>query len=947
MTRYKVCSARAICILIIAVAFASTNLFGQTPTPAEANLPQAAAWHAEASKFNDSGKYTDALPLGVRALETREKLLGFRHADTLDSLFLLVRIHAGKNDLAKSEALLQRVMEALSAANETESLGYASATYYLARLRVLQGRQAEAERLYEQTIAIRTKLTGADSIPTAAALHNLALLQRTQGNYPRAEENFSKALAIHEKTLGENHLETANVLNSFGLFFYGKGDQVRAAGLLERALAIREKLLPPNHFAIGVSLNNLGLVEVRRRQWDKARAYYQRALGIFEIATGPESDGVASISMNLSAIFRQADGDLAKAEEYTKRALAIHEKIFGENHQATITAVSILGVIYRDMGDNERAEKFLLRSLEGNKRLLGDYNQLTLQNIGHLVRTYAAAGDVGRAVQFTSDLAALYEKVLPLNLSIGSEREKIAYYEQASRIDSMLTLHSGLAKNDGAMRDLAATAVLRHKGRVLDAVAENLTSLRQRFSEQDRKLLDELNDVNTKLSKAIIGGRQKLSVEDHRKQVKSLEDERERLESEIGRRSAGFYRPTREVTLDAVRQMIPAGSALVEYAVYKPQVWNRASSNEPEPPRYIVYVIRREGDVLWKDLGESKPVDDAIAEFRKALADPKRADVKRLARSVDEKVMQPVRELIGGRQTHLLISPDGELNVVPFEAMADEKGRYLIENWSFTYLTSGRDLLPQARERTDKQVPLIVANPSFGETSALAAQKSAADTTRSSVTAASNLDETYFAPLIGTAEEAKIVLDALPDARLISGAEANERSLRQVVAPRVLHIATHGFFLENRKDAASGPAQNPLLRSGIALAGANRRDNTKEDGVLTALEASGLNLWGTELVVLSACDTGLGDIKNGEGVYGLRRAFTLAGAQSLVMSLWAVSDYSTRELMSGFYKNLKLGRANALRHAQLDVRKREGRSHPFHWAAFVQTGRPLDIKKVR
>jgi CHAT domain-containing protein len=145
----------------------------------------------------------------------------------------------------------------------------------------------------------------------------------------------------------------------------------------------------------------------------------------------------------------------------------------------------------------------------------------------------------------------------------------------------------------------------------------------------------------------------------------------------------------------------------------------------------------------------------------------------------------------------------------------------------------------------------------------------------------------------------------------------------------------------SREAIVTNKIENPLLRSGLALAGANNRgDGTKEDGILTALEASGLNLWGTKLVVLSACDTGLGEVKNGEGVYGLRRAFVLAGAESLVMSLWSVSDYVTREMMTGYYKNLKqgMGRGEALRQVQLEMLKRNDRKHPFYWAGFIQSG---------
>ena len=191
---------------------------------------------------------------------------------------------------------------------------------------------------------------------------------------------------------------------------------------------------------------------------------------------------------------------------------------------------------------------------------------------------------------------------------------------------------------------------------------------------------------------------------------------------------------------------------------------------------------------------------------------------------------------------------------------------------------------------------------------------------------------------------------------MLTGARATKAALKQLDAPRILHIATHGFFLQeaerqaarspdaaaNRTRAAGGTValQNPLLRSGLALSGANLDKGATDGGILTALEASNLNLWGTKLVTLSACDTGVGEVRSGEGVYGLRRAFFLAGAETLVMSLWPVSDYITREMMTGYYTGLKkgLGRGDALRQSQLAMLTRTNRQHPFYWASFIQAG---------
>jgi CHAT domain-containing protein len=199
--------------------------------------------------------------------------------------------------------------------------------------------------------------------------------------------------------------------------------------------------------------------------------------------------------------------------------------------------------------------------------------------------------------------------------------------------------------------------------------------------------------------------------------------------------------------------------------------------------------------------------------------------------------------------------------------------------------------------------------------------------------------------------EARSIKALFPNATLLTGKQVTQEAINDVEAPSVLHIATHGFFLEDseagkvdKTDSAKMQAgmvpENPLLRSGLALSGANIHKAGGENGILTALQASSLNLWGTKLVTLSACDTGIGEVKDGEGVYGLRRAFFLAGTQSLVMSLWPVSDAVTREMMVDYYTGLKrgLGRGEALRQSELAMLKRKGRQHPFYWASFIESG---------
>ena len=217
----------------------------------------------------------------------------------------------------------------------------------------------------------------------------------------------------------------------------------------------------------------------------------------------------------------------------------------------------------------------------------------------------------------------------------------------------------------------------------------------------------------------------------------------------------------------------------------------------------------------------------------------------------------------------------------------------------------------------------------------------------------------HWAPLKGTSQEADELKRMLTEAKVFEGALATESVLKRAAGPRILHVATHGFFLSDQPSdlAESDDAtlttrgapvgENPLLRSGLALAGANtHHGGNGEDGILTALEAAGLDLWGTKLVVLSACETGVGDTKSGDGVYGLRRSLVLAGAESQLMSLWRVDDKATRDLMVAYYKRLLAseGRSEALRQVQLDMLKRPTVEHPYYWAAFIPIGDWRNLK---
>jgi CHAT domain-containing protein len=638
--------------------------------------------------------------------------------------------------------------------------------------------------------------------------------------------------------------------------------------------------------------------------------------------------------------------------------LRLAENALGQEHTSVTGYRNDLAMVYCTIGKYANGEALYRQSLAVHEQKAAMGNPAVQETLLGLARCSAAQAHTADAVKFQSQVSEIEERYVSLNLATGSEREKLAFLDNLnSRLSRNISLHVQIAPNDATARDLAVTSILRRKGRVQDAMSAGLAALRSRFNTDDQKLFDQLNQTTAELARVVLSAPQEKTAAEREQRIKALEKRKEDLEEQIGQRSAGFYHQTAPVTLAAIRSDIPSGAALIEFAIYRPfDPKSPESPNAYGEPRYVAYVVRTDSEVRWSELGSAKEIDALVAQMRAAVRDPQRKDTQHLARELDTRVMQPIRPLLGDA-TRLLVSPDGELNLVPFAALVDEQGRYLIQRYSFTYVTSGRDLLRMQVARESKSSPLVVANPNFGaqalnETTVAVATNG---------TSSRSLSDTYFAPLAATENEARSIQMLFPDATVLTGVKATETAVKEVAAPRILHLATHGFFLYDEPAVAptvaiardvsvprargsrstpGAASENPLLRSGLAFAGANLRNGKGDDGILTALEASGLNLWGTKLVVLSACDTGVGEVRTGEGVYGLRRAFTLAGAESLVMSLWPISDFTTRTLMTSYYQNLKqgVGRGEALRQVQLDMLKKNPRLHPFYWANFIQSG---------
>ena len=696
----------------------------------------------------------------------------------------------------------------------------------------------EAAALYKRALDVAEKRSEASAaLLTVRILNGLIEVILSKGDYPAALILLARAADFDAKNLGANHPQTALTTFLRGQYFRLTGDRANADRNYRQALATYENALGKDHSMLFDLMLRLSALHISINDYDPAVAYLQRAEKIVELNYGVDHKLMAGVVNNLGVVYMSKNDDALaekyylkvieigeknnevnqyrytltmqnlgviyrrkkdykKALEYYERALQIREKILGGEHTQVAWALYGIAGVYSQMGEEAKALELLRRVREITEKSVGLYDNLTTVSISDSARIFAAQGETERAVALQKTHDERYEKWFASEMTIGSERQKLQSVTRVEKLTSTtISLHLNAARNNQAALDLAALAVLQRKGRVLDAVADNLAAIRRRANETDRVLLDHLNDVNARLAKLTLGKPAKIPLDEHQKQIAELERQKEQIEIEIGDQNAKFTVQTPSVTLNAIKTEIPEDAALVEFAVYLPLDFKKENSDEAfGEPRYVAYVLRKNGAVKYAELGDKKTLDKIIAELRKALGDAKSKNVKLATRAADEKIMQPVRALVGDAK-QIFVSPDGDLNLIPFEALVDETGKYLIEKYSFNYLTSGRDLLRMKTARPNKSEISIIANPSFG-----AQANAEPDENISSKTATRNLSDTYFAPLAGTIAEARAIQNYFPARRFFrKDARMKPRSKRRTrrafcTSPRT------DFFSKTRAD---------------------------------------------------------------------------------------------------------------------------------------------------
>ncbi len=852
----------------------------------------------------DKGDYEKAEPLHERALAIREKGLGPEHPDVAQSLNNLAVLYKYRGDYRKAEPLMERALAISEKALGTDHPDVATSLNNLAVLHLYQRDYGKAKPLMERALAITETALGPEHPDVAQSLNSLGWLYLYRGDYGKAEPLYERALAITGKALDPTNPSFATSLYSLASLYQAQGDYGKAEPLYERALAIREKALGPDHQDVATSLNNLATLYQDQGDYGKAEPLYERALAISEKALGPDHPNVATSLNNLATLY-VSQGDYGKAEPLCERALAIREKAFGPDHPTIATSLNNLAGLYHAQGDYERAEPQLERALAIRETVLDPDHPVVAFSLKHLAVHYDDQSNFEHALPQHRRAFDIEERNLVRTLAVANEFRRLAFASTLlGSLHHALSLHLRVAPDHFAVAELALTTLLRRKNRVQDLVSQSNAALRRSLPPEDLYLLDDLSDVDSRIAVLSNRGPGPRGVEAHAQQLDELDKQRDRLWNELAKHSALVEPLEHPIAIEDVQKALPAGSALIELVQYVPRhddAGIRLRKHEPKPPpRYAAYLIFPDRDFAWVDLGPAAPIDEDVEAFRKALQ-TKQA----IPTELYDAVMRPVIAKLGSTH-HLVLAPAGALSLIPFGALFDSH-HYLVEQYDLHYVTTGRDLLPPPAVPPVATTPVaIVANPTGDE-------------------------------VPGAELEADVLASFFPKAHVLRGDEATETNVRAIERPLVLHFATHGFF-----GVARNERDNPMFRSGLHLADVEQVevDPDLDDGQLTAYEVSGMDLRGTQLVVLSACGTGLGEVDSSEGVFGLRRAFATADARTTVMSLWEVSGTTTQRLMEAYYLKLAegLGKGEAMQAVQLEMLHTKEHRYPKDWAAFIVSG---------
>ncbi len=913
--------------------------------------------------YQAMGDYGKAEPLQVQARDIRKRVVGEEHPSYATSLNNLANLYHAMGDYAKAEPLYLQALDIIKRVVGEGHPRYATSLNNLAVLYHSMGNYTKAESLAMQARDTIKKVQGEEHPDYARSLNHLAALYQAMGDYAKAESLYVQARDIRKKVFGGQHPVYAGSLNNLAELYRAMGDYARAEPLYVQALDIIKKVLGEGHPSYAISLNNLAVLYQTMGDYAKAEPLYVQALDIKRRVLGKGHPDYALSLNNLAELYR-AMGEYAKAEPLYVQALNITEDVRGKEHPDYATSLNNLAELYRSMGEYAKAEPRFVHARDIIKNVLGEEHPHYALSLANLAALYESTGDYAKAELLLVESVNVEFKLATQVLTSKSEAQALNYLAANSpNVGGLLSvaLHLDEPRHDAYELVWRGRRLLH---RVTAQRNRQLYLVEREASPETKQHFRDYQLARRRIGQLILAAAE-ISPQVARKrkdELAKLSDQKESLERRLVADLPEFARVVNEQRsrpTDLLKHL-PNRAVFVELVRYTrvdqdPNVPGRKGRSLT--PSYAAFVVHPNQPIRRVELGPANPIDEAADAWRAAIS--RGESTPAATQALSKLVWQPLAKAFPAGVKSLYLCPDSSLAIIPWAALPTGKGgRVVLEDYAVAVVPHGHFVLRQLTAKTeasqDADRMLLVGDVSYGSRPARPTfeeiQLASRTRHRDAVVGGKRVEWPALpAGKQETADVAHLAGDC-DTTQLAADQATTDGVLRELPKSQYAHFATHGFFadkkfrsylqvIEDNFERDRGfdsvgsrgtfAGRNPLVLSGLVFAGANlprEKDEygipTDDGGILAAEAIASLPLYDLKLAVLSACETGLGDVAGGEGVYGLQRAFHTAGTQNVIASLWKVNDDATASLMRLFY--YKLWKENkppleALREAQLYV----------------------------
>jgi CHAT domain-containing protein/Tfp pilus assembly protein PilF len=822
----------------------------------------------------------------------------------------------------------------------------------LANCYLFQGKYNYAEPLFLNVLNIRKENLGENNLDYALSLNNLAVLYVNQGKYSQAEPLYKKALEIRKEVLGQKHPDYATSLNNLANLFDKQGKYSKAEPLYKEALEIRKEVLGKKHSDYADSLNNLAGLYQEQGKYLQAEPLYKQALEIRKEVLGEKHPDYATSLELLGGLYRDQK-KYYEAEPYALKALQIKKESLGEKHPDYLISLFDLGLLYELQDKHIQSEPLFLKTLTLRKEILGDNHPDYISNLFVLAHLY-------RIMELNYKSSIYYELFINANKKrILEDIYGLSEKELMNFVDfnkSMLFSPISFLKDFPSIYPTINTSCFESELLIKNLALRNQQLIKKVIQNNTNKIL--LNKYQQYIfNKRQISKIQELPLDLRPANLSKIKTETEILEIDLMKESIQFseYKKIISLNFNNLKEELKNDEAIVYSVSFN---YYKKSTD------YAVFIIKRDFKApKFIPLFEEKQLEFLLAR-NKSQQDSTRIDKQYQDKAISDLFFKPLEKELKDIST-VYLSASGLGHQIDFAALPINNNQTLGEKYKLHVLNVPTELIGYKEfrlEKNNKPELLLYGGINYGKSGAK--EKLENSVANLSEDFLNNKNRSFikgFDYLEGTNKEVNQIKQKATEngfiTTLLNESVATEESIKALdgrTTPYVLHLATHGFFFADsqQKELSKNimdfegkakvykTADDPMMRSGLVFAGVNNfwsktnENNSIEDGILTASEISNLDLSACQLVVLSACETGLGEVKGSEGVFGLQRAFKMAGVKNIIMSLWKVPDAQTAELFDVFYSECFAGKTihEAFQSAQSQMKAKYS---PYYWAGFV------------